>query len=46
MLVLLHVILLLSIYACRIAVLLFLEIAVSRIAVPVSPYRCRRIGAT
>lgn len=34
------------IYTRRIAVLLFSENAVSRIAVPVSPYPSRRIGAS
>jgi len=34
------------IYTCRIAVLLFSEIAVSRIAVSVSPYPSHRIGAS
>jgi hypothetical protein len=33
-------------YIRRIAVLLFLEIAVSRIPVSVSPYLSRRIGAS
>lgn len=41
-----HFIIYIYIINCRIAVLLFFEIVVSRFAVSVSPYPSRRIGAS